>query len=144
MAKTLGRSINKARYEKTIKGIRITSDLDPTTHQQFVDDTMLYGQSTIEEEDAYKTILIQYTSASSQEINLEKLEIVFFNTNQNLEQQICQILYFKRGSLPCKYLGIPLDKGTHSTKLWDQKSKKIKQKWIFGKENGSFLPVEQR
>lgn len=69
MIEVLRRSINNVKYEKTIKRIRITSVI---FHQQFVDYTMLYGKCTTEEEKVYKIILNQYSSVSSQEINLDK------------------------------------------------------------------------
>lgn len=52
-------------------------------------------------------------------VNLNKLEIFFLNTNNQIEEEICQTLGFKKEKFPCRYLGLPLDKGNKVNKLWD-------------------------
>lgn len=110
MAKALGRTITTEKERGNIDGITITSQLDPTTHQHFVDDTLLYGSSSRKEERIFKKILETYTKASGQEINSNKSKIFFFNTDRETEKDICGTLNFKIGALPCKYLGLPLIK----------------------------------
>ena len=41
-------------------------------------------------------------------INLEKFEIVFFNTPLTTRRNISRILGFKATNIPSKYLGVPL------------------------------------
>lgn len=119
MVESLGRVINRARETQQLNGIKITSDLEPITHQQFVDDTMLFGLSNIIEEKGLKKILNNYSTISRQDINTLKSNITFLNTNKDLERKILNILKYKIGELPCKYIGLPLDKGIRSSKLWD-------------------------
>lgn len=137
MAESLGRVINWAREKGQLVGIKITSNMEPITHQQFVDDTMLFGSSSHMEAKRIKKILNNYTSISGQEINTMKSNITFFNTNNKLRTRILKILKFRAGELPCKYLGLPIDKGTRSSSLWNQVVTKItnrisswKGKWI--------------
>ncbi|GLJ40989.1 hypothetical protein SUGI_0848590 [Cryptomeria japonica] len=128
MAEALGRSISKAKEEGGIQCIPITSGLPSITHQQFVDDTMLFGQGNIREVRALKGILNSYMIASGQEVNLEKSTVFMFNIDPTSREEICRVLEIKQGLLPCKYLGIPLDKGRRSSKLWDNLVEKIKSR----------------
>lgn len=64
MAESLDRSISRAREVGQVTRIIITSNLDPITHQQFVDDTMLYGHSDLGEVQDFKKILDSYSKAS--------------------------------------------------------------------------------
>lgn len=56
--------------------------------------------------------------AYGQKVNSAKPEIFFINTKPEKEDQICNIMGFKKGSFPCKYLGIELEKGNKSNKVW--------------------------
>jgi hypothetical protein len=64
MMEGLSRSIKVATTEGTIKGLQLYEDNPTTTHQQFVDDTMLHGISTVKEATTYKEILVDFGEAS--------------------------------------------------------------------------------
>ena len=57
--------------------------------------------------------------ASGKKVNDAKLEIFFINTEAKMENQICQIICYKKGAFPCKYLGIELEKSIKSRKVWN-------------------------
>lgn len=85
--------------------------------------------------------------ASGQRVNAEKLEILFINTKPGREIQICNMLGYKRGAFPCKYLGIELEKGSKTNKGWhnilDRMDKKIgrwKDKWL--KKMGKVIKIK--
>lgn len=63
--------------------------------------------------------------ASGQQVNPNKSEIFFLNTSPSLEKEICKIFDYNIGKFPCKYLGIEIDKGILSSKLWQQVITKI-------------------
>ena len=65
-----------------------------------------------------KSIINNYMSASGQKVNDKKSEIFFINTDRKVEDQIFKIMGFKKGLFPCKCLGIELEKGTKSGKIW--------------------------
>lgn len=111
----LSRLIHKARDEGKIKGLHPLHSISATTHQQFVDDTMLHGTPTVKEEVAFKNILDLFSKASGMEINHAKSTIFFFNTHLAFQKHLSNILGFRRGSLPSKYLGAPL-----TTKPWQK------------------------
>ena len=54
--------------------------MDPHTHQQFVDDTMLMGVSSIREARAIKDTLESYKRASGLEVDKDRSKIYYFNT----------------------------------------------------------------
>ena len=116
MVGALGRSITQARMEGAIKGVPKTNGEEPSTHQHFVDDTMLFGEGSGTKAYACKDILGNYTEASSQEINKDKSEIFFFNTSSNLEAQVCAILNFNKVILPYS-TWVPLNSSHDVSKL---------------------------
>ena len=72
MAEAFGRAIKAAQEERKIIGVKVTNGVENTTHQQFFDDTILHGTSTMEEVDHMQHILNTYTKASRQMINAKK------------------------------------------------------------------------
>ena len=46
-AEGLGRMLKKLPIENKIRGLFLNADLEPQTHQHFLDDTMLMGPSSI-------------------------------------------------------------------------------------------------
>lgn len=64
-----------------------------------------------------KIILDWYSRAFGQLVNKDKSYFFFFHVNKMKEREIQNILGYCRGALPCKYLGLPLEKGIKSTNL---------------------------
>ena len=54
-------------------------------------------ESSLEEAQYFKTIICQYVEASSQKVNVDKLEIFFISTKLELENQICNIMGYEKG-----------------------------------------------
>lgn len=64
MAQTLGREISVALNENEIKGIKVTNGVDNVTHQQFVDDIMLFGTTSLAKARCFNHTLNTYFRAS--------------------------------------------------------------------------------
>jgi hypothetical protein len=112
-------SIKAATEEGNIKGLGLYEEFPTTTHQQFVDDTMLHGIPTAKEVRAYKKILVDFREASGTEINHSKSMIYFFNTNIGVQRNLSNIMGFERKTMPTRYLGMPLmDKASKYT-TWE-------------------------
>ena len=79
-----------------------------STHQQFVDDTIMGGESLVKEAKSVKNILNTYSRASGQLINWDKSYVFFFNTPIKRVKKIADILRCKVGLLHSTYLGLPL------------------------------------
>lgn len=137
MAEAFGRALTKAHIEGKINGITVTKNIFNITHQQYANDTILPCESSIIEALNIKSIIQQYMEASGQKVNASKSEIFFINTRPKKETQICNIMGYKKGKFPCKYLGIELEKGSRSNKAWHNTFNKLdsqiggwKDKWF--------------
>ena len=107
----LGRTC-KARQEMgDIKGIGLHAGMNPQTHQQFMEDTMLMGAASVREARAIKNTLDTFKQVSGLKVNKGKSHIFFFNTHSEIRRNINRILGFMEGALPSKYLGAPLLEG---------------------------------
>ena len=130
----LGRLLKNLRDQRKIEGLQLCPGAEVQTHQQFVDDTMLMGRSTIKEAEMLKRCLNLFLKASGLEINKEKSQVYFFNTAKRIRREILRILEFQEGSLPSKYLGAPLSESTSKQILWKEILDKLKNKlenWTF-------------
>eukprot|EP00253_Pinus_taeda_P034616 PITA_34616 len=116
----LSRIIAKKKAEGSIKGLQPIRSLPATTHQQFVDDTMLHGTPTMKEAVAYRGILDLFSQASGMEINFSKSTIFFFNTHPAVQAHLSQLLGFRTSSLPSKYLRAPLTLKPWQKNHWEK------------------------
>eukprot|EP00253_Pinus_taeda_P016954 PITA_16954 len=78
------------------------------SHQQFVDDNILFGHPLVQEACILKSLLSNFSDASGALINRVKSQIFFFNTPAPTQKSIARILGFTIASLPSKYLRAPL------------------------------------
>eukprot|EP00253_Pinus_taeda_P006750 PITA_06750 len=130
----LSRTIAKKKTEGKIQGLKPIRSLRATTHQQFVDDTMLHGTPTVKEAAAYREILDLFSLASGMEINFSKSTIFFFNTHPAVQSHLARLLGFRISSLPSKYLGAPLTLKPSKKEHWEKILANLKKKcshWTF-------------
>ena len=100
--------------------------MDKKTHQQFVDDMMLMGHHSVQEERAFKTSIVTFPKASRLEVNPEKSQIFFFNSSLITQRNIRRILGFQKGRLPTKYLGVPLSQNLIRQASWQDLIDRVK------------------
>jgi hypothetical protein len=81
MMEGLSQSIKSENAIGEVTGLKPFENFPTSTHQQFVDDTLLHGIPMVEEAKSYKRILEYFGEASGAEINHSKSMIFFFNTN---------------------------------------------------------------
>eukprot|EP00253_Pinus_taeda_P025596 PITA_25596 len=116
----LSRIISKKRDDGVIKGLQPIRTLPATTHQQFVDDTMLHGIPTVKEAMAFRHILDLFSKASGMEINFSKSTIFFFHTHPAIQAHLSQLLGFRIGNLSSRYLGAPLTLKPWQKTRWEK------------------------
>eukprot|EP00253_Pinus_taeda_P033845 PITA_33845 len=130
----ISRIIAKKRADGVIKGLQPIRTLPATTHQQFVDDTMLHGIPTVKKAMAFRHSLDLFSKASGMEINFSKSSIFFFHTHPAIQAHLSQLLGFRIGNLPSRYLGAPLTlkpwHKTHWEKVLANMEKKCKH-WTY-------------
>eukprot|EP00253_Pinus_taeda_P030007 PITA_30007 len=79
MAEGLGRSIKTAQQSQLLQGLSFHNS--PTfSHQQFVDDNMLFDHPSVQEARQLKSLLSDFSEASGAHLNKIKSQILFFNT----------------------------------------------------------------
>ncbi|GLJ29203.1 hypothetical protein SUGI_0575970 [Cryptomeria japonica] len=137
MAEALSRYIAKLRENKVWNGIEVHANIQAITHSQFADDTTLFGETSVTEAEIIKLVLNNYAMVSRQHINRKKMEVFFFNTKKEIQAKIAKILRCTIGTLPVKYLGVPLIGGKAKKDVWEemitkcrQKTKTWKHKWL--------------
>eukprot|EP00253_Pinus_taeda_P032083 PITA_32083 len=108
MMEGLGRTIKSASAEGRLQGLKLTIDGAASTHQQFVDDTMLQGIPMDKEAKYFKQILNDFAMVTGTEVSIEKSEVFLFNTDIAIQRNLTRIIGFQRDQLPSKYLGISL------------------------------------
>eukprot|EP00253_Pinus_taeda_P026524 PITA_26524 len=117
VAEGLGRSIKSATLSHNMKGLSFNNS-PAYTHQQFVDDNMLFGHPSVQESRLLKDLLSTFSEASGALINRVKSQIFFFNTPMPTQNSIARILGFTIAKLPSKYLGAPMIASTLKHASW--------------------------
>eukprot|EP00253_Pinus_taeda_P035376 PITA_35376 len=117
MAEGLGRHLKQALLSNQLKGISIHNS-PASSHQQFVDDTMLYGYPSAQEATYLKSLLKEFSDASGLQVNKAKSQIFFFHTPPLVKLAITRILIFHAASLPSTYLGAPLTASAIKQPAW--------------------------
>lgn len=117
MAEGLGQSIKQAQLSQMLKGLSFHNS-PAFTHQQFVDDNMIFGHLSVQEACQLKTLLSDFSEASGASINKSKSQIFFFNTPISTQSAIARILGFTIAFLPSKYLGAPLTASALKHSSW--------------------------
>jgi len=87
MAEGLSRLLHHVVSSQAIKGIALHG-LHPLSHQQFVDDTMLFGHPSSLEAKAFKALLSLFSEASGTSINATKSQLFFFNIPVSTQKNI--------------------------------------------------------
>lgn len=127
MAEGLGRLIKNVVQSHDLKGISAHGTY-AITHQQFVDDNMLFGHPSVSEAHAFKALLDTFSMASGTTINTAKSQIFFFHTPPATQRIIARIIGFSQAKLPSKYLGAPLIDSTLKHASWNQLIEKIESR----------------
>eukprot|EP00253_Pinus_taeda_P030826 PITA_30826 len=130
----LGRIIKRETRRNKLRGLKLWGNNLTITHQQFVDDIMLFGEVSLREVKIIKEVLETFSEASGMEINKEKSCTFIFNAPEAIKAHLTRTLGFKQGVLPTKYLGNQLDIHPTRMKNWQEVIDKIKKRlsnWSF-------------
>lgn len=133
MTEGLSRLIQHAVLSGQLRGISLHGS-PTTTHQQFVDDNMLFGFPSAQEARSFKNILNLFFVASGMTVNVSKSQLFFFNTPPIIQTSIARILGFSLAHLPAKYLGAPLIDSALKHSAWNHLLEKLEARlssWTF-------------
>ena len=77
-------------------------------HLSFANDLLIFSGSQLESVQAINNILMHFSAISGMKINEGKSSVFFSGTNDEVKRQMLNLLRFREGKLPIKYLGVPL------------------------------------
>ena len=95
---------------------------------QYVDDTIFLLPDDIASAKKLKFVLCAFEQMSGLKINFHKSELFLFGDTVNKSEQYKMIFTCLNGSLPMKYLGIPVNKIRIRNKDWNGVETKIANK----------------
>ena len=125
----LSRMILREKQKGNIRGYKITSRIPAITYVQFADDTLLFGQASVQEEIGFNKDLLLYSLASGLRINLKKSgTLCSTNTPILRKQQIGNMMNIGEMAALSKYLGILMDWARTRTQLCNTICERVQQK----------------
>lgn len=78
------------------------------SHLQYTDDTLCIGKPTVDNLWTMKSVLRGFDMASGLKINFLKSCLIGVYVPNNFMEMACNFLNCSEGSLPFKYLGLPV------------------------------------
>ena len=79
-----------------------------TTHLCFADDLILFGGDSVHSADLLRRALLDFSTASGLSPNIDKSSIFIAGSNPLYKEAVVSLFGYLLGSLPVRYLGIPL------------------------------------
>ena len=89
------------------------------SHFQYGDDTLCIGKPTVENLWALKSLLRGFEMVSGLEINFYKSSLIGVNVDLEFMDMTCSFLNCSKGSVPFKYLGLPVGANSRSMSTWE-------------------------
>ncbi|XP_059070533.1 uncharacterized protein LOC131860174 [Cryptomeria japonica] len=130
VAEVLSRNFSNLIRSNRISGVKATSTLPPMVMQQFVDDTFLFGLSSVIEAKEWKHLLEEYALASGQLINYCKKKVYLFYTDKILQGELIQFLGCSVVDLPDSYMGLSLTIKEVTSHFWESILERMQKKLI--------------
>ena len=93
----------------------------------FADDTLIFCDANIDHMLILRMVLIWFEAVSSLKVNLGKSELVAVGAVPNMDLLVA-VLGCKQGSLPMKYLGLPLGAKFKDKLIWNPIVEKMERK----------------
>ncbi|GAU36760.1 hypothetical protein TSUD_213250 [Trifolium subterraneum] len=101
------------------KGFSIGRDPVIISHLQYADDTLCIGEASVENLWALKAILRGFELASGLKVNFWKSGLIGVNVSSMFMMMASTFLNCLLGSLPFKYLGLPIGANPKSGSTWE-------------------------
>ena len=102
------------------------------THLLFADDTLVFCKDSGDQMTHLCWILAWFEALLGLKINLEKSSPKPVGKVEDVER-LASELRCNIGSLPTKYLGLPLGAKHKTARVWDGVEERFRRGWIFGK-----------
>ena len=129
---TISRMLDKAIHEGRLSGFNAgasTSRSLMVSHLLFADNTLIFCDASIDQMLIHRMVLIWFEAMSGLKVNLGKSELVAVEAVHNMDLLVA-VLGCKQGSLPMKYLGLPLGAKFKDKSIWNPILKKMERKLV--------------
>ena len=97
------------------------------SHLLFADDALVFCDANIDHMLTLRMVLIWFEAVSGLKINLGKSELVAVGDVRNMELLVA-VLGCNQGSLPMKYLGLPLGAKFKDKSIWNPILEKMERR----------------
>ena len=97
------------------------------SHLLFADDTLIFCEADLEQILILRMILIWFEAVSGLKINLSKSELVLVGVVHNIDL-LLNVLGCKQGTLPMRYLGLPLGAKFKDKTIWNPILEKMERR----------------
>lgn len=130
--------MNNAREVGLVKVVMTEFTENGVNMLQYADDTIFLLQDDYESAHNLKFILCLFEQMSGLKINFHKSELFLCGKAKDREANFADIFTCPVGTLPLKYLGMPIDEKRIRNKHWKNSEDKMEKKCSTGK--GRMLP----
>ena len=89
------------------------------SHLQFADDTIFFSNTSEEDLQTLKSLLLVFGQISGLKVNLDKSNIYDINLEQNHLSRLAELLDCKAFGWPIPYLGLSLGGNPKACGFWD-------------------------
>ncbi|MCI26964.1 RNA-directed DNA polymerase (Reverse transcriptase), partial [Trifolium medium] len=120
--------MRKAVELDLFKGFSIGREPVVISHLQYVDDTLCIGEASVNNLWTLKAILRGFELASGLKVNFWKSGLMGVNVSPTFMAMACTFLNCRRGSIPFKYLGLPIGANPKSISTWDPLLEHLRQR----------------
>ena len=128
VADMLALLISRAREENQIKGVVPHLVERGLSILQYADDTILFLEDNIEQAKNLKLVLSAFENLSGLKINYHKSEVFGMGEVKGKTNNYIQVFGCKEGSLPFKYLGIPMHNQKLTNRDWSHIEERFQKK----------------
>jgi hypothetical protein len=101
------------------EGFKIGGNGLVVSHLQYADDTLCIDKATVENLWTMKALLRGFEMASGLKINFSKSSLIGVNIPEDFMAMACSFLSCSEGSLPFKYLGLPVGANPKRMSTWE-------------------------
>ncbi|MCI10579.1 RNA-directed DNA polymerase (Reverse transcriptase), partial [Trifolium medium] len=119
VAEGFGGAMRRAVDINLFHGFNIGRNGPSISHLQYADDTLCIGDASVENLWTIKAILRGFELASGLRVNFWKSCLMGVNVSDDFMETACTFLNCIRGTVPFKYLGLPVGANPRRLSTWE-------------------------
>ncbi|WKA00162.1 hypothetical protein VitviT2T_018548 [Vitis vinifera] len=128
VADVLSRMLLRAEERNSLEGFKVGRNSTRVSHLQFKDDTIFFSNTSEEDLQTLKSLLLVFGQIFGLKVNLDKNNIYGINLEQNHLSKLAELLDCKAFRWPIPYLGLPLGGNPKACGFWDPVIERISKR----------------